>query len=216
MSQRGLFITLEGGEGAGKSTAMSFLESHLEEAGIDLLCTREPGGTRLGETLRATLLTADETPIDATAELLMIFAARAQHLQELIRPALEAGQWVLCDRFTDATYAYQGRGRGLGDAPVAILEDLVQQDLRPDVTVLLDVPADVGLARARGRGVLDRFEQEDMAFFARVRDAYLSRARRGGGRYRVIDASADLDAVQDALQATVDALLACPPVLEDR
>ncbi len=215
MSRRGLFITLEGGEGAGKSTAMAFLESHLKEAGVDLLCTREPGGTRLGESLRATLLSADDTPIDAMAELLMIFAARAQHIHEVIRPALDAGHWVLCDRFTDATYAYQGQGRGLGESRVAMLEDFVQEELRPDVTVLLDVPAELGLARARGRGALDRFEQEDMSFFERVRDAYLSRARRGGGRYRVIDASEELDSVQEALQATVDVLLGCPPVLED-
>ena len=215
MSQRGLFITVEGGEGAGKSTAMAFLEPALREAGVDLLCTREPGGTRLGERLREILLAPAESPVDPMAELLMIFAARAQHISERVLPALQRGQWVLCDRFTDASYAYQGAGRRLGDEKISLLEDLVQGELRPDLTLLLDAPVELGLERARGRGALDRFEQEDIAFFERVRSAYLSRARRSSGRYRVINAAADLDEVQQALKAVLSDLLACPTVLEE-
>lgn len=215
MSQRGLFITLEGGEGAGKSTAMTYVERGLREAGVDIVCTREPGGTRLGEQLRETLLAPTEIAIDPLAELLMMFAARAQHLRECIVPALQRGQWVLCDRFTDASYAYQGAGRSLGEAPVSALEELVQGGLRPDVTLLLDVPAELGLSRARGRGALDRFEQEDHAFFERVRHSYLSRARRSSGRYQIIDASAELVEVERALQAVVKDLLACPPLVDN-
>lgn len=215
MSQRGLFITLEGGEGAGKSTAMTYVEKGLREAGVDLICTREPGGTRLGEQLRETLLAPSEIGIDPLAELLMMFAARAQHLSECIVPALQRGQWVLCDRFTDASYAYQGAGRSLGDAPVSALEELVQGGFRPDLTLLLDVPAEIGLSRARGRGALDRFEQEDHAFFERVRQSYLSRARRSSGRYQIIDASAELTEVEGALQSVVKDLLACPPLVDN-
>lgn len=212
---RGLFITLEGGEGAGKSTALGYLESALREAGVELVTTREPGGTELGEQLRSVLLTPTAVPVEPTAELLMIFAARAQHLQQCILPALYAGKWVLCDRFTDASYAYQGQGRGLGEAPVSLLEDLVQGEFRPDVTLLLDVPVDVGLERARGRGALDRFEQEDRAFFERVRQGYLSRARRGSGRYHIVDASRELPEVQASLAAILKELVACPAVLEE-
>jgi len=214
MSQRGLFITLEGGEGAGKSTAMAFIREALAGTDIELLCTREPGGTLLGERLRDTLLAPSEVSINPMSELLLIFAARAQHIQERIVPALEAGKWVLCDRFTDASFAYQGAGRGLGSAPVSILEELVQGELRPDLTLLLDVPSDVGLERARGRGALDRFEQEDLAFFERVRQNYLARAARSSGRYRVIDAALELDAVQRELQLVVKDLLGCPPQLD--
>ncbi|EAQ97969.2 thymidylate kinase [Congregibacter litoralis KT71] len=201
--------------GAGKSTAMSYIEERLRDAGVDLICTREPGGTSLGEQLRETLLAPTEAGIAPLAELLMMFAARAQHLSECILPALRRGQWVLCDRFTDATYAYQGAGRNMGEAPVALLEEFVQGDLRPDVTLLLDVPADLGLSRARGRGALDRFELEDLAFFERVRQSYLSRARRSSGRYQIIDASAELADVERALQAVVKDLIACPPLVTD-
>lgn len=214
MSERGFFITVEGGEGAGKSTAMEFLETALRDGGVDLLCTREPGGTELGERLREVLLTPGSMAIDPMAELLMIFAARAQHLQERVLPALQRGQWVLCDRFTDASFAYQGAGRGLGTAAVAALEDLVQGELRPDLTLLLDAPVEVGLERARGRGALDRFEQQDLAFFERVRAAYLSRAARSSGRYRIINAAAELADVQRDLAALVAELIACPAVLE--
>lgn len=213
MSARGLFITIEGGEGAGKSTAAARLEDRLRRAGTPLLRTREPGGTALGEALRALLLDPS-TEVAAMAELLLIFAARAQHLAQLIEPALATGTWVLCDRFTDATYAYQGGGRQLGASPVTALESLVQRELRPDLTLLLDVPVELGLTRARGRGALDRFEREDLAFFRRVRDAYLRRAARGSGRYRVIDASRPQGEVDAAIDALGAQLLACPPQLE--
>lgn len=215
MSQRGLFITLEGGEGAGKSTAMSFVEERLRAADLNIVCTREPGGTQLGEQLRKTLLAPSDIGIVPQAELLMMFAARAQHLSECIIPALQGGQWVLCDRFTDASYAYQGAGRRMGEAPVSVLEDFVQGDLRPDLTLLLDVPADIGLARARGRGALDRFEREDHAFFERVRQSYLSRAKRSSGRYQIIDASVELSDVEQQLQAVVNDLIACPPLVDN-
>lgn len=216
MKQRGLFITVEGIEGAGKSTAMTLIESSLRKADIDLVATREPGGTALGERLRNLLLTPSDTAIDARAELLMMFAARAQHLHECIRPALEGGRWVLCDRFTDASYAYQGAGREMGADAVATLEDLVQGALRPDIILLLDVPVELGIERARGRGALDRFEQEDRDFFERARRAYLDRAAHSSGRYRIIDGSRPLHEVQDALRQLVSELIACPPLLEDR
>lgn len=212
--ERGLFITIEGSEGAGKSSAMGFLTEALQSASVDLLPTREPGGTKLGERLREILLNTYDVPITPMSELLMIFAARAQHVEQVIRPALLEGHWVLCDRFTDASYAYQGGGRSMGEGPVRALEDLVQGSLRPDVTILLDVPVEVGLERARGRGELDRFEQEDLEFFERVRQSYLSRARRSTGRYRVIDASLDIEEVQAQLRTFVDELVDCPPVLE--
>ena len=212
--ERGLFITIEGSEGAGKSSAMEFLTEALQSASVDLLPTREPGGTKLGERLREILLNTYDVPITPMSELLMIFAARAQHVEQVIRPALLEGHWVLCDRFTDASYAYQGGGRSMGEGPVRALEDLVQGSLRPDVTILLDVPVEVGLERARGRGELDRFEQEDLEFFERVRQSYLSRARRSTGRYRVIDASLDIEEVQTQLRNFVDELVDCPPVLE--
>ena len=212
--ERGLFITIEGSEGAGKSSAMGFLTEALQSASVDLLPTREPGGTKLGERLREILLNTYDVPITPMSELLMIFAARAQHVEQVIRPALLEGHWVLCDRFTDASYAYQGGGRSMGEGPVRALEDLVQGSLRPDFTILLDVPVEVGLERARGRGELDRFEQEDLEFFERVRQSYLSRARRSTGRYRVIDASLDIEEVQAQLRTFVDELVDCPPVLE--
>lgn len=214
MSERGLFITIEGCEGAGKSTASAFVREALQNANINLVCTREPGGTPLGERLREILLTPGDTAITPTAELLMMFAARAQHLQEVIKPAISSGSWVLCDRFTDASYAYQGGGRELGNAPVRLLEDMVQSRLRPDLTILMDVPVEIGLERARGRGALDRFEQEDIAFFNRVRNAYLQKARSGSGRYRIVDASRDLQDVQADLGAIATELVACPPLLE--
>jgi dTMP kinase len=209
MHSRGLFITVEGGEGVGKSTNMDFLEQHLREQGVDLVVTREPGGTGLGEDIRGLLLEPRDEAVDPAAELLLIFAARAQHIAERIEPALAAGQWVLCDRFTDATYAYQSGGRGLPGATVRELEKLVQGELRPDYTLLLDAPVGVGMARARGRGELDRFEQEEQAFFERVRRTYLTLAEQGGGRYRIIDAGASLEEVQRQLRKVCRELLAC-------
>ena len=199
MSGRGLFINMEGGEGVGKSTNLGFLENFLRGNGVDVVITREPGGTRLGEDIRDLLLQLREEPVNPTAELLLIFAARAQHIAELIEPALAAGKWVLSDRFTDATYAYQCGGRGVKKETVAQLEALVQGALRPDFTLLLDAPVSVGMRRAQKRGDLDRFEQETLAFFERVRSAYLQQAEVHGDRYRIIDASQSLVIVQQAL-----------------
>jgi len=169
--KKGLFITLEGGEGAGKSTQLAYIRQRLEAAGVTLHVTREPGGTPLGEQIRELLLDHRQTDMATDTELLLMFAARAQHLAERIRPALAAGEWVLCDRFTDATYAYQGGGRGIDSQRIAVLENWVQGTLRPDLTLLLDLPVNVGMARANGRGELDRFEREQQAFFDRVRVA---------------------------------------------
>ncbi|MDG2047334.1 MAG: dTMP kinase [Halioglobus sp.] len=198
---RGLFITMEGGEGVGKSTNLTFLENFLHDKGVDVVCTREPGGTRIGEDIRNLLLQIRQEKVSAMAELLLIFAARAQHIREFIEPALATGQVVLCDRFTDATYAYQCGGRGVAWDTVKQLEELVQDKLRPDVTLLLDAPTAVGMSRARGRGELDRFEQEDLDFFERVRISYLKQANDDSGRYRIIDASVSLDSVQQQLLA---------------
>ena len=214
MGKRGLFITVEGGEGVGKSTNIDFISAQLRDSGIDLLVTREPGGTALGESLRGLLLDVRDEPVSAMAELLLIFAARAQHLSEVIEPALANGQWVLCDRFTDATYAYQSGGRGLDPAHIRSLETLVQDGLRPDCTLLLDAPVVVGLERARGRGELDRFEQEEADFFERVRATYLQLAAEGSGRYRLIDASRPLAAVQEELSRVVRDLLRARPNLK--
>jgi dTMP kinase len=194
-----LFITLEGPEGAGKSTNLSFLADALRERGHHVLCTREPGGTALGERLRELLLTPSETPICADAELLMLFAARAQHLAEVIKPALAAGKTVLCDRFTDATYAYQGAGRGIALEHIAQLEILVQERLRPQWTLLFDLPVSAGLARAAARGRPDRFEQEQLGFFERVRQGYLAQVQAQPERYWVIDAAQPLTQVQQSL-----------------
>ncbi|BFM11624.1 dTMP kinase [Simiduia litorea] len=192
----GLFITVEGTEGVGKTTNMDFVEQWLIAKGLDVLRTREPGGTPLAETLRELLLAPREEAVDPTAELLLVFAARAQHFNQRICPALAQGKWVLCDRFTDATYAYQGAGRGLDSALIAQLEKVVQGSLRPDCTLLLDIDVNVGLERARSRGDLDRFETETIAFFERVRACYLARAKAEASRFRIVDASQGLDDVQ--------------------
>ncbi len=198
---QGRFITVEGGEGAGKSSNLQFIASFLRDAGLDPLLTREPGGTVLGEEIRDLLLAHREGGIGAWSELLLIFAARAEHLEEVVRPALEGGRWVVCDRFTDASYAYQGGGRELGTEPVARLEDLVQGTLRPDLTILLDVPVDLGLERAGRRANPDRFEIEGQDFMERVRTAYLARAAAEPGRIRIVDASRPLEEVQRSLAA---------------
>ena len=209
MSARGLFITVEGGEGVGKSTGIAFLEKTLQAHGVELLVTREPGGSKLGEELRRLLLTVDDEPLDPTAELLLMFAARAQHISGRIEPALAAGKWVLCDRFTDATYAYQCGGRGIDRGAVSALENLVQGTLRPDCTLLLDAPVSIGLARARMRGDLDRFELEELAFFERVRATYLELAAGSSGRFRIIDAGQPLEQVQEQLLKVCKELTAC-------
>ncbi len=198
---RGRFITLEGGEGVGKSTNLAFVKAHLEAVGLEVVSTREPGGTPLAEEIRALLLAVREEPMAELTELLLVFAGRAQHLATLIEPALARGAWVLSDRFTDATYAYQGGGRGLETRVIALLEQLVQGDLRPDLTLYLDTPLEVAEARLAGRD-LDRFEREQRAFFERVRAAYLQRSREPG--FRVIDAGVPLKRVQLALAAELD------------
>ena len=198
-------ITLEGGEGVGKSTNLAFIESHLKAQGVALITTREPGGTTLGESIRGLLLDGD--PMTAEAELLLVFAARAEHLATVIRPALESGQWVLCDRFTDASYAYQGGGRGVSLDRIAWLETWIQAGLNPDLTLLLDAPIAVGMGRARARGPGDRFEQETDPFFERVRAAYLARAQAAPHRVCRIDAAKPLALVQVAIAAALDGLL---------
>ena len=203
----GLFITLEGPEGAGKSTNREYLAAHLRAQGLDVVLSREPGGTPLAERVRELLLTPSDEAMASDTELLLVFAARAQHLDQVIRPALARGAVVLCDRFTDATYAYQGGGRGLSQERIAALETFVQGDLRPDLTLIFDLPVEVGLARASARGRLDRFEQEGRAFFDAVRNAYLQRAATTPSRYRVVDAAQSLSDVQAALDALLPELL---------
>jgi dTMP kinase len=203
----GLFITLEGPEGAGKSTNREYLAARLREQGIDVLLTREPGGTPLAERVRELLLAPSDETMASDTELLLVFAARAQHLAQVIVPALERGAVVLCDRFTDATYAYQGGGRGQDVARIAQLEDFVQGALRPDLTLVFDLPVEVGLARAAARGRLDRFEQEGRAFFEAVRSTYLQRAKAEPARYRILDAAQSLAAVQRDLDALLPQLL---------
>lgn len=193
------FITVEGGEGVGKSTNMTFIGEWLERHNIPYIATREPGGTPLAEEIRALLVKPRAEPVAENTELLLMFAARAQHIAEVIMPALRRGQWVLCDRFTDATYAYQGGGRGIDRAKIAQLESLVQGELRPDMTLLLDIAVKQGLARARERGEPDRFEQEKLFFFNAVRDCYLQRASEERHRYRIVDASLPLADVQRSL-----------------
>ncbi|MES9980162.1 MAG: dTMP kinase, partial [Candidatus Thiodiazotropha sp. 6PLUC5] len=185
---RGRFITVEGGEGAGKSSNLSFIRGLLEAAGKQVLFTREPGGTELGEEVRDLLLGHRHTGMADDTELLLMFAARAEHLQRKIIPALEQGQWVLCDRFTDASYAYQGAGRGLAKDRIKTLEQFVQGDLRPDLTLLLDLPVEIGLDRAGKRSEPDRFEKQEQTFFEQVRSGYLDIAASEPGRVKVIDA----------------------------
>jgi dTMP kinase len=203
MNQRGRFITLEGGEGAGKSTLLAGLNDYLQQRGVSLLQVREPGGTALGEAIRAIVLDPTRTHISAESELLLMFAARAQLVRERILPALESGQWVLCDRYVDASYAYQGAGRGQPMDRIAALEDWACAGLKADLTLLLDLSVSTGRARAAGRGAADRIEVEADAFFERVRQAYRDRAEAEPGRFRVIDASQPVDKVlQAAIAAT--------------
>lgn len=191
----GKFITLEGGEGAGKTTCLKHVEQRIKEAGIELCVTREPGGTRSGEKIREILLDRGNFDILDDTELMLMFAARSQHLHELIRPALAADTWVLCDRFTDATYAYQGGGRGISYERIAILEEWVQQGLKPDLTLLLDLPVEIGLKRAGLRSTPDRFESENVSFMERMRSAYLEIAGSEPERVKVIDSAQELDDV---------------------
>ncbi len=204
---RGRFITLEGLEGSGKSTNLAHLKARLEAAGTPVLVTREPGGTPIGEQIRELLLDHRNDGMHPDTELLLMFAARAQHLQQVILPALEAGTWVVSDRFTDASYAYQGGGRGMPEERIAALEAFVQGGLQPDLTLILDLPVATGLERAGKRSAPDRFEREQAEFFERVRAVYLARARRWPARYRVIDAGRPLPEVMAQLDAVIDEVL---------
>ena len=203
--KQGRFITIEGLEGVGKSTQIENLQGYLRSKNINYVLTREPGGTLYAEKIRNLLLEITDETLEPIAELLMIFAARAQHLEKLIKPTLASGTWVICDRFTDATYAYQGGGRELGTDRVALLEDFVQGSMRPDLTIFLDLNPEIGLARASKRGDLDRFEQEKLDFFKRVREVYQRRIEERPERYIVIDSSGSIDTVHERLIQQFDA-----------
>jgi dTMP kinase len=202
--QRGRFITLEGIEGVGKSTHLSFIRSWLQGHNIRVIQTREPGGTPVAEHIRALLLDSTHERLPAMSELLLMFAARASHVEQVIRPALASGRWVLCDRFTDASYAYQGGGRKLPTHAIEQLERMVLKGLQPDLTLLLDAPVRVGLQRVRQRGRRDRFEHEQRAFFERARRTYLRRARREPRRVQVIRADASLKAVRQQILTVLE------------
>ncbi len=206
MVVRGRFITLEGLEGVGKTTNREFIETTLKQQGLEVLVTREPGGTDLGEQLRHLLLHA-KAPVSAEAELMLMAASRKQHTVEVINPALSAGKWVLCDRYADASYAYQGGGRELGVDVVAALHDLLEVDLQPDLTFLLDMPIADGLKRVTARGKPDRIEKEALAFFERARAAYLQRAQSQPDRMKIIDASLSIEAVQEQVHALLSTFL---------
>ena len=208
---RGKFVTLEGGEGAGKSTLLAGLHAHLENRGLVVVRTREPGGTALGEAVRAIVLDPQLAGMTAEAELLLMFASRAQLVRELIQPSLAAGRWVLCDRFADASHAYQGAGRGQPAARIDELERWACDGLRPDLTLLLDLPVETGRERARHRGAADRIESEADAFFERVRECYRQRAAREPARFRLLDATRSRGGVLEQATRAVDELLARPP-----
>ena len=193
---RGKFITIEGSEGVGKSTNIAFIQEYLMQKGIELIVTREPGGTPLAEDIRRLLVEEREEPMNEIAELLLIFAARAQHLQQRILPALDAGHWVLCDRFIDSTYAYQGSGRGMDKTLIQQFETIVHSGCQPDVTFYLDIDVKLGLERTQKRAKRDRFEHEAIGFFEQVRAGYLDRVKQNPGRYRMIDAGQSLERVQ--------------------
>ena len=206
---RGKFITIEGIEGAGKSTNIEAIQTFLSENDIKFIVTREPGGTTLAENIRELLLhIKQESPVEL-CELLLVFAARAQHLQNVIEPALKKGSWVLCDRFTDATYAYQGGGRGLSNEVISELETLVQGSLRPDLTIILDLDAKIGLSRVKNRGTLDRFEEEKLEFFENVRQAYLSIAARAKDRCVVINADNEREQISKRINTMISNRFFC-------
>lgn len=204
----GRFISIEGGEGVGKSTSVAYIQEYLQTSGIELVSTREPGGTKLAEDLRSLLLNHHDERVDPFTELLMMFAARRQHITEVIQPALAAGKWVLCDRFTDASYAYQGYGRNLPLAFIDSLAKWVHGETNPDMTLLLDVDIEVGMQRARQRNSLDRIESENMAFFETVRQGYLTRAKAEPKRFKIIDASQDIASVQTQIRQALVTLKA--------
>jgi dTMP kinase len=200
----GHFISLEGGEGAGKSTQIDHIKEWLEKRGHTVIVTREPGGTPLAEIIRNMVLHGEHPEMTAHTEMLLIFAARAQHVSELIQPALSRGDSVICDRFTDASFAYQGGGRGLPRSELESLETMVMGELRPQLTLLLDLPVETGLQRASGRGSEDRFETESLNFLQRARTVYLERAEEFSERYVVIDATQSADAVWQQIKHTLE------------
>jgi len=204
---RGKFITVEGIEGVGKSTNIDFLSSLIEAKGLSVVSTREPGGTPIAERIRALLLEHGEETMTDIAELLLFFAARSLHIHNAIKPALQTGQWVVCDRFTDASRAYQGSGRGFKQDTINTLADWVQEGLQPDLTILLDAPAEIGMDRAGRRGAADRLEIEKTEFYARVREGYLALAESEPERFAIIDASQTLDDVQAAIKKKLVGLL---------
>lgn len=205
--QQGLFITLEGVEGAGKSTLMAYAAEYFAEKGKEVIQTREPGGTKTGEQIRAILLDSENETLTDNTELLLMFAARMQHIDEIIKPALSSGHVVICDRFTDATYAYQGAGRGLDMKRIEVLENWIQQGLKPDITLLFDLDVETGLRRANQRSDADRFEQEEIVFFERIRRCYLERAENEPKRFRIIDASQSFEDVKLQIQTILEEYL---------
>ncbi len=207
MTNRGYFISIEGVEGVGKSTNLAYVQELLTRHEIDFVTTREPGGTEISEKIRALLLDKTNVGMTTKTELMLVFAARSQHLETLIEPAIASGQWVITDRFTDSTYAYQGGGRGMPEQLIAELDEFAIGCYQPDLTLLLDLPTDIGLARAGQRGELDRFESESAAFFNRVRDAFLARARLQPHRFRVIDASQDIESVQAEIKVALEPMI---------
>ncbi|MBS0359249.1 MAG: dTMP kinase [Proteobacteria bacterium] len=206
-TKKNLFITVEGIEGVGKSTAVLFIGEYLKKHNIQVKVTREPGGTSISEEIRQVLLKSHTDPMSHETELLLMFASRAQHLAQVIRPALQEGSWVLSDRFTDATYAYQGGGRGIPVERIAALEQWLQGDLRPDVTFLLDAPLELAMQRAKKRSSPDRIESETHLFFQRIKDCYLQRAKQFPERFKVIDASLSLEEVQKQLLKELEKLV---------
>ncbi|OGO93582.1 MAG: dTMP kinase [Coxiella sp. RIFCSPHIGHO2_12_FULL_42_15] len=209
-NKQGYFVSLEGIEGVGKSTALQFLQRYLQQHSISVVFTREPGGTPIAEAIRQVLLGHYTEPMTSDTELLLMFAGRAQNIAQVILPALQRGQWVLSDRFTDASFAYQGGGRGIATQHIIELARWVQKDLQPDLTFLLDAPVEVGLQRVSGRGAKDRIEAEGIEFFKRVRAAYLGLAEREPERFYVIDATQEVAQVQQhmvhALQPIMETL----------
>ncbi|MCL4113616.1 UNVERIFIED_CONTAM: hypothetical protein GTU68_001049, partial [Idotea baltica] len=204
---KGLFITFEGVEGAGKTTNIEYIAEKITSAGHDILLTREPGGTELSEAIRELLISKEYPEMHVDTELLLMFAARSEHLNKKILPAINSGKWVLCDRFTDATFAYQGGGRGISESTISTLETLVQGSLKPDYTFLFDLNADIGLARAKSRGETDRFEQQHIDFFNRVRSKYLAMAEAEKQRYRIVNAEYDLATVQSQIDTLLKEIL---------
>ncbi len=206
-AERGRLVTVEGVEGAGKSTHIGFITNYIRAAGVEVVSTREPGGTELGEAIRKVVLGDTDEPVSPEAETLLMFAARAQHIEQVIEPALARGDWVVCDRFTDATYAYQGGGRGMPLSRIAILEEWVQGALRPDLTLMLDLDPTIGLERIGKRGKEDRFDEEKLEFFEQVRNVYLRRAAQEMARYSVIDAEPSVETVRKSIIETLDRFL---------